>query len=101
MATNPSSSADAAVTRKLGKRFGSLWALRDCSVTVPAGSVSALIGPNGAGKTTLVHLLAGLSSASSGQAFVFGRVPGEDTRFLSDIGFLAQHVPLVPALQQR
>ena len=69
-------------------------ALRDCSVTVPAGSVSALIGPNGAGKTTLLHLLAGLSSASSGQAFVFARAPGEDTRFLSDIGFLAQQVPL-------
>jgi ABC-2 type transport system ATP-binding protein len=41
----------------LGKRYGSLWALRDCSVSVPHGRVSALVGPNGAGKTTLLKIL--------------------------------------------
>ena len=86
--------ADAVATWKLGKRFRSFWALQDCSVTVPAGRVSALVGPNGAGKTTLLHLLAGLSSATSGQGLVFGRAPGEDNGFLSDIGFLAQEIPL-------
>ncbi|MGI0134378.1 MAG: ATP-binding cassette domain-containing protein, partial [Candidatus Micrarchaeaceae archaeon] len=39
-------------TRQLGKRYGSFWALKDCSITVPEGSISALVGPNGAGKTT-------------------------------------------------
>jgi ABC transporter len=36
----------------LGKWYGSTWALRDCTLTVPAGHVVALVGPNGAGKTT-------------------------------------------------
>ena len=44
----------------LGKRYGSNWALRDCTLEIPAGSVTALVGPNGAGKTTLLQLAVGL-----------------------------------------
>nr|MBA2310689.1 ATP-binding cassette domain-containing protein [Pseudonocardiales bacterium] len=36
----------------LGVRYRRSWALRDCSLAVPAGRVVALVGPNGAGKTT-------------------------------------------------
>jgi ABC-2 type transport system ATP-binding protein len=90
----PPSGADAVTAIGLGKRFGACWALRDCSVTVPGGRVAALAGPNGAGKTTLLRVLAGLSSASSGEARVFGRLPGAGPAFLADIGFLAQEVPL-------
>lgn len=53
-------------TTALGKRFGSNWALRNCSLEVPTGSVTALVGPNGAGKTTLLHLAVGLSAPSEG-----------------------------------
>ena len=35
----------------LGKRYGGTWALRECSLAIPAGHVAALVGPNGAGKT--------------------------------------------------
>ena len=56
--------SDVAVrTEGLGKRYGSTWALRDCTLEIPAGSVTALVGPNGAGKTTLLHLVIGLSRA--------------------------------------
>jgi ABC-2 type transport system ATP-binding protein len=78
----------------LGKRYGSLWALQDCSVTVPAGRVTALIGPNGAGKTTLLKILAGLSRPSAGEVTVLGRRPGRDAGFLDSIGYLAQDIPL-------
>jgi ABC-2 type transport system ATP-binding protein len=81
-------------TAGLGKRYGSLWALQDCSVTVPAGRVTALIGPNGAGKTTLLKILAGLSRPSAGQVTVLGRRPGQDAGFLDSIGYLAQDIPL-------
>jgi ABC-2 type transport system ATP-binding protein len=57
-------------TSKLGKRYGSLWALQDCSVVIPQGHVTALVGPNGAGKTTLLRMLAGLSSPTAGTASV-------------------------------
>jgi ABC-2 type transport system ATP-binding protein len=81
-------------TAGLGKRYGSLWALQDCSVTVPAGRVTALIGPNGAGKTTLLKILAGLSRPSAGEVTVLGRRPGQDAGFLDSIGYLAQDIPL-------
>ncbi len=78
----------------LGKRYGSRWALRDCSVSVPRGRVTALVGPNGAGKTTLLKILVGLSAPSAGTASVLGRPPGQSTEFLASIGYLAQDVPL-------
>ena len=78
----------------LSKRYRTVTALSDCSITVPEGRISALIGPNGAGKTTLLRLLAGLARPTAGEALVLGSVPRQDPAFLADIGFLAQDVPL-------
>jgi ABC-2 type transport system ATP-binding protein len=82
-------------TERLGKRYGSFWALRDCSLEIPAGSVTALVGPNGAGKTTLLHLAVGLTEPSAGQVSVLGRSPQQDAaEVLPRIGFVAQDHPL-------
>ena len=34
-------------TQRLGKRYGRRWALRDCTLAVPAGRVVALVGRTG------------------------------------------------------
>jgi len=82
-------------TRSLGCRYGRFWALRDCSLSVPAGSVTALVGPNGAGKTTLLHLLVGLCAPSAGDARVLGWAPREHPLLvLPRVGFVAQDHPL-------
>ena len=94
-------SAAAVETTGLGKRFGRLWALQDCSISVPRGRVVALVGPNGAGKTTLLRILAGLSTATTGEARVLGRRPEQSEEFLSSIGYLAQDVPLYRRLTAR
>lgn len=78
----------------LGKRYRRTWALRDCSLSVPAGRVVALVGPNGAGKTTLLHLAVGLLTPSAGTVEVFGAAVDRDPRALSRIAFLAQAKPL-------
>ena len=57
----------------LTKRYpGGIVALESLTMTVPAGSVFGLLGPNGAGKTTTLRLLAGLTRATSGRAFIGG-----------------------------
>jgi ABC-2 type transport system ATP-binding protein len=79
----------------LGKRYGSKWALQDCTLEIPAGSVTALVGPNGAGKTTLLQLAVGLSRPSTGTVQVLGHSPQRDARtVLPRIGFVAQEHPL-------
>lgn len=86
--------AAAIQTKGLGKRYGSFWALENCNISVPVGSVSALVGPNGAGKSTLLKILVGLSKASTGESSVLDKAPVQHEDFLSDIGYLAQEIPL-------
>ena len=89
------SSASALEAMSLGKRYGSAWALRDCSLEIPRGRVTALVGPNGAGKTTLLHLAVGLTDPTVGQVLVLGGSPRADAaRILPRIGFVAQDHPL-------
>ncbi|HEU5108420.1 MAG TPA: ABC transporter ATP-binding protein [Micromonosporaceae bacterium] len=81
-------------TDQLGKRYGRTWALRDCSLHLPAGRVTALVGPNGAGKSTLLHMAVGLLKPDAGSVRVFGADPYGNTNALADIGFVAQDTPL-------
>jgi len=79
----------------LGKRFGSTWALRDCTLDIPVGSVTALVGPNGAGKTTLLQLAMGLLRPTTGELRVLDLVPRDDVvAFLPRVAFVAQDHPL-------
>ena len=52
--------------------YGRSTVLRDVSVTVPAGSVTALLGPNGAGKTTLLRTISGFLAPTRGRISLFG-----------------------------
>ena len=78
-----------------GKRYGSNWALRGCSLQIPAGSVTALVGPNGAGKTTLLQMAVGTIAPSEGTIETLGWSPRRDPMMvLPRIGFVAQDHPL-------
>ncbi len=78
----------------LGKRYGGNWALRDCSLAIPAGHVVALVGPNGAGKSTLLNLAAGLTAPSAGKITVLGGESPGSPAALDGIAFVAQDTPM-------
>src|SRR6202021_385925 len=62
----------------LGHRHGrSLWGLRECTVSVPAGRLVALVGPNGSGKTTLMSMAAGLLPVTEGTVELAGGAPAQ------------------------
>jgi ABC-2 type transport system ATP-binding protein len=82
----------------LGKRYGSTWALRECTVAIPAGHVAALVGPNGAGKTTLLNLTVGMAEPSAGVVTVLGGRPAGSPAALDGIAFVAQDTPLYKSL---
>jgi branched-chain amino acid transport system ATP-binding protein len=58
----------------VSRRFGSLVALSNVSMTVETGELRAVIGPNGAGKTTFFNLISGFLNPSEGRI----RFDGED-----------------------
>ncbi len=81
----------------LGRRYGTKWGLRDCSLSVPEGSITGLVGPNGAGKSTLLRLAAGLSRPTTGTVSVFGeRVRPNSTTHLEPDGLLRSAEAAVP-----
>jgi branched-chain amino acid transport system ATP-binding protein len=57
----------------VSRSFGSLWAVRDVSLSVEKGELLGLIGPNGAGKSTLYNLIAGVLKPSEGSISFSGR----------------------------
>jgi ABC-type multidrug transport system ATPase subunit len=59
----------------LGTQYRRTWALRDCTLAIPAGRVVGLVGPNGAGKTTLLWLATGQLTPTRGTISVLGEPP--------------------------
>jgi ABC-2 type transport system ATP-binding protein len=85
-------------TAGLGKRYHKLWALTDCTLTVPAGRVVGLVGPNGAGKTTLINLATGMLAPTTGTIEVLGSRPAAGPAQLARVGYLAQEAPVYAGL---
>jgi ABC-type multidrug transport system ATPase subunit len=79
-------------THSLGKRYGRRWALRDCTLRIPSGSVAALVGLNGAGKTTLMHLAMGLIAPSAGSVQILGQPSSPDYGPLANKCIRARHL---------
>ncbi|MGE8589188.1 MAG: ATP-binding cassette domain-containing protein, partial [Alcaligenes sp.] len=83
------------------KRFGSLTANDDVSLTLRQGEVLALLGENGAGKSTLVSILFGHYVADAGSIEVFGKpLPAgrPDAALAAGVGMVHQHFTLADNL---
>jgi putative ABC transport system ATP-binding protein len=92
------------VSRRYGDGDTAVHALRDVSLDIARGRLTAVMGPSGSGKSTLMHILAGLDRPTSGDV----SVAGVDIAALDDdaltklrrdhIGFIFQFFNLLPML---
>lgn len=57
----------------LSKSYNGLEVVRDVSLSVQTGSITALIGENGAGKTTLFNLISRFEKHDKGRVFFQGK----------------------------
>lgn len=57
---------------RVGLRLGGKTVLQPCSLSIPAGQVTAILGPNGAGKSSLLSLLSGQRALQSGTVRING-----------------------------
>jgi simple sugar transport system ATP-binding protein len=83
------------------KRFGSITALDDVSLSIRHGAVHALLGENGAGKTTLMRIAFGMIPADSGSISIDGvrrRIASPRDAIARGIGMVHQQFSLVPAM---
>jgi ABC-type branched-subunit amino acid transport system ATPase component len=85
----------------VGKAFGGVHALTDCTVQVQAGSITGLIGPNGSGKTTLFNVITGYERPDSGEVYLAGeKITGATPQrvFAAGIGRTFQLTRIFPRL---
>jgi putative ABC transport system ATP-binding protein len=94
----------AGLTRRYGADDTAVDALRDVSLEIPAGELTAVMGPSGSGKSTLMHILAGLDRPTAGTVEIAGqgitRLGDNDLTKLrrEHIGFVFQFFNLLPML---
>src|SRR5687768_17747311 len=73
-------------------------AVRDLSLTIPAGEICVLIGPSGGGKTTAMKMINRLISITSGDITIDGTSVKalEKTELRRGIGYVIQQIGLFP-----
>lgn len=85
----------------ISKRFGSVAANKDVSLSVAAGSIHGIVGENGAGKSTLMSILYGFYEADAGEIRIAGeprRIRSSADAIAAGIGMVHQHFMLVETL---
>ena len=94
--------SNAAIELKgITKRFGSITANKNISMTVNKGEILSILGENGSGKTTLMNMLSGIYHPDEGHIYVDGKeasIQSPKDAFTYKIGMIHQHFKLVDIL---
>jgi ABC-2 type transport system ATP-binding protein len=74
--------------KNVSKSYYNHQALREVSLTVPAGKIYGLLGPNGAGKTSLIRIITQITAQDSGEIFFKGETLSP--KHILQIGYLPE-----------
>lgn len=77
--------------RNVSKNFGTFAALRNVSLDIPSGTLTALLGPSGGGKSTLLRVIAGLETPDAGRVEISGTDATDLPPQRRNVGFVFQH----------
>ena len=76
--------------KDLNKKFGKTEVLKNISLTIESGKVTAIVGPNGSGKTTLIKSVLGLVKQTAGEILVDGESTNGNFNYRNKIGYMPQ-----------
>lgn len=86
----------------VSRRFGTVDALKDISLSIQAGEIICLAGHSGCGKSSLLRIIAGVDRPDSGVLFMQGEEVAGSRHFVEPemrkIGFVFQDYALFPHL---
>lgn len=83
----------------LTKKFGSMTAVKEISISIPKGCIYGFLGPNGSGKSTTIRMLCGLMTPTTGEGKVLGYDIVKDTELIRQrIGYMSQRFSLYEEL---
>ncbi|MDP2300866.1 MAG: ABC transporter ATP-binding protein [Ignavibacteria bacterium] len=75
---------------KLSKKYNKNEILKNISLSINKGEVTAVVGPNGSGKTTLIKSILGLVKLNSGSVEVDGINIKNNFTYKNNIGYVPQ-----------
>lgn len=84
------------VLANLSRRFGSVEAVKDVSLSIRDGEFVVFLGPSGCGKTTTLRMIAGLEEITSGKIHLDGRLLNDILPADRDIAMVFQNYALYP-----
>ncbi|MBI4781058.1 MAG: ABC transporter ATP-binding protein [Oscillatoriophycideae cyanobacterium NC_groundwater_1537_Pr4_S-0.65um_50_18] len=80
----------------LFKSYGSVTAVQDVNLQIPAGEFISLLGPSGCGKTTILRMIAGFEKATGGSILLEGQDITHIPANRRDMGMVFQSYSLFP-----
>jgi len=89
------------ILKNVVKRFGSVTAVDNLSITIPDREFAVLVGPSGCGKTTALRMIAGLETTTSGDIFIGDTRVNDMAPKDRDIAMVFQNYALYPHMNVR
>src|SRR3546814_6803890 len=80
----------------ISKAFGSVTALQETTLEIPAGRLVALLGPSGCGKTTTLRVIAGFEMPDTGAIMINDRDVTDLPPNRRNLGMVFQNYSLFP-----